>query len=196
MLETIREYAVERLDESAEVNELRRLHAEFFLTLAERAALELEEPDQAAWFARLSAEQDNLRAALGWSSETGDGQTTLKLAASLWRYWWMRGAVTEGRHWYELALAAASDAPASVRAKAHYGWGNLAMAAGAPEEARDSFEQALGLFRTADDHDGVVRTLYDLGSALGSGPSRRGGRPLRRGARSRPGHRQCPGRSD
>jgi predicted ATPase/Tfp pilus assembly protein PilF len=165
MLETIGEYAVERLEKSGEADELRRRLAEFFLGSAERAAAELEGPDQAAWFARLSAEQDNLRAALAWSSETGDGQTTLRLAASLWRYWWMRGAVAEGRHWYELALAAASDAPANVRAKAHYGWGNLAMAAGAPEEARQQYEQALGLFRIDDDHDGVVRTLYDLGSA-------------------------------
>jgi predicted ATPase/class 3 adenylate cyclase/Tfp pilus assembly protein PilF len=165
MLETIREYAAERFEDSAEADALRRQHAEFFLSFAEQAATELEGPHQAVWFTRLAAEQDNLRAALVWSSEAGDGQTTLQVAAALWRFWWMRGALAEGRRWYELAFASAPDAPASLRAKALYGSGNLALTAGAVVEGQQRYEQALELYRLAGDDDGVVRTLYDLGSA-------------------------------
>jgi predicted ATPase len=165
MLETIREYASERLEASSEANELRRRHTEFFLTLVERATSELEGPDQAYWFARLRAEEDNLRAALLWSSEAGMAETTLRSAAALWRFWWMRGALAEGGRWYAHALTLAPEGPANVRAKALYGWGNLAASGGAAEEAQKHFEEAIGLYRLAGDDDGVVRTLYDLGSA-------------------------------
>jgi tetratricopeptide (TPR) repeat protein len=165
MLETIRQYASERLEDSGESNELRRRQAEFFLAFVERAAVELEGPDQGYWFTRLAAEQDNVRAALVFLSEAGMAESTLRSTAALWRFWWMRGAVAEGRRWYELALALAPGAPASMRAKALYGWGNLADAGGAVEEAQKHYEQALDLYRLAGDDDGVVRTLYDLGSA-------------------------------
>jgi predicted ATPase/class 3 adenylate cyclase len=165
MLETIRAYASERLGDSGEANELRHRHTEFFLTLVERAAPELEGPDQAYWFARLTAEQDNLRAALAWSSETGRAETMLRSAAALWRFWSTRAAVAEGRRWYAHALALAPGGSANLRARALYGWGTLAQAAGAAEEAQQRYEQALELYRLAGDDDGVVRTLYDLGSA-------------------------------
>jgi len=167
MLETIRAYASERLEGSGEATELRRRHVEYFLTLVERAGRELEGPDQGAWFARLAAEQDNLRAALVRSSEAGMAETALRLAAALWRFWWMGGALAEGRRWYDHLLTLAPAAAASVRARALYGWGNLAHSAGALEEAQHRWEHALELYRLAGDDDGIVRALYDLGSAHG-----------------------------
>jgi predicted ATPase len=73
MLETVHEYARERLEESGEAQEIKRLHAEFFLALAEEAESELKGTDQLEWLERLEAEHDNLRAALAWALEGAEG---------------------------------------------------------------------------------------------------------------------------
>jgi len=101
MLETIREYATERLAESGEVEAVARSHAEFFLALAGEAAPQLYRPQQLEWLDRLEIEHDNLRAALGWSLQQEEMQTTLRFAVSLWNFWWVRGYLTEGRKWLE-----------------------------------------------------------------------------------------------
>ena len=110
MLETVREYAAERLEASGEADACRRRHAHHLLELAERAAPELRGPSQAAWLDRLEAEHDNLRAALAWGEDTarqgdrgagrgdgGDGaRLALRLGVALWRFWWARGHLSEG----------------------------------------------------------------------------------------------------
>ena len=116
MLETIHEFALEQLDEHAEIATLRHRHAAFFLSLAERAEPHLTGRDQRAWFAQLALEQGNLRATLDWlldgkhsarpteqvvAAQVEDG---LRLAGSLWRFWWMRGQLREGRTWLERAI--------------------------------------------------------------------------------------------
>jgi len=117
MLETIHEYARERLEVGGNAKEIRRLHAEYFLALAEEGESRLREPGEARWLERLDLEHDNMRAALSWTLESGEAELGLRLAGALWRFWWMRGHYGEGRRWLEEALA--KDGPASaVRAKA------------------------------------------------------------------------------
>jgi hypothetical protein len=97
MLETIREYAQERLLAGGEWTAIRRKHAETFLALAEATAVALEGGEQAVWLRRLQQEHDNLRAALDWAVETQEAAIGLRLAIALRLFWFMRGYLTEGR---------------------------------------------------------------------------------------------------
>ena len=107
MLETVREYAHERLVAGGELGVARRAHAHYFLGLAERAASELQGSGQRVWFLRLEREQDNLRAALGWLLDQGgaEREAGLRLAEALHDFWWRRGYHAEGERWLEGALA-------------------------------------------------------------------------------------------
>src|SRR5439155_3988380 len=88
MLETIREYGRELLDQAGELRSAGERHLSFFLDLAERAELELTGPDQRLWYDLLTVEQDNVREALAYACESGDGERALMLAGSIWRFWW------------------------------------------------------------------------------------------------------------
>ncbi len=96
MLETIREYGLEQLKALADADAARRMHFEYFLTLAETAEPELSGPDQGVWLDRLEIEHDNVRAALDWGVERNEAEVALRLAAGLWRFWLVRGHFTEG----------------------------------------------------------------------------------------------------
>ena len=117
MLETIREYALERLAASGEAAEMRQRHADNYVALAERTAPELYGHGLVAWFVRLEAEHDNMRAALAWSQaeERGAG-IRLRLPLALWRFWLVRGYPAEGRQWLRRAFSAGDGASASTRA--------------------------------------------------------------------------------
>ncbi len=104
MLETIREYGLERLTAAGEAEVLRRRHAAHFLALAEAAASALGGPEQMAWEARLEREHDNLRGALGWAVGHGEVATGQRLAGALWRFWAARGYLSEGRRWLREVL--------------------------------------------------------------------------------------------
>jgi predicted ATPase len=105
MLETIREYARERLTEHGELEARRREHAAYYLMLAEHAQPEVEGPEQVVWLQRLEAEHDNLRAALGWALERSEAETAVRLSGALFEFWMMHGHWSEGRRWLEAALA-------------------------------------------------------------------------------------------
>lgn len=98
MLETLRAYGLERLEERGESAEAHHRHAVYYLALAEEAEEGLKGPRQADWLARLNEEHDNLRAALRWSLDTGDRTIGLSLGGALWRFWYVRGYLSEGRH--------------------------------------------------------------------------------------------------
>jgi tetratricopeptide (TPR) repeat protein len=118
MLETMREYAGDRLREAGEENATRDRLAAWCLGLAERAELELVGPEQERWFRRLAAEHDNLRSALAWAIGRGDAETALRLASALERFWTAQGLLGEGRRWLEQALRIDRRVPPAVRVKA------------------------------------------------------------------------------
>jgi predicted ATPase/class 3 adenylate cyclase len=163
MLETIREYGLERLDATGDADTVHRAHAEYFLTLAETAEPQLTSSDQVAWLNRLGAEHDNFRSALGWLEQGGGAETRLRIAAALWRFWWMRGHLSEGRGWLERALAEAGDLPPALLANALSGTGILAESQGDYEQATHLHEKALGLLRLIGDQVGIAFSLTNLG---------------------------------
>jgi predicted ATPase/DNA-binding SARP family transcriptional activator len=117
MLETIREYAAERLRECDDHDELRERHARYYVELTARARLQLDGPEQALWLRLLDLESANIRLALTWALERGDGETALRLAVGTARVWRVHGQYAEGRHWLESALA--HPAPPEERAKGY-----------------------------------------------------------------------------
>jgi predicted ATPase len=163
MLETIHEYARERLEASGEAEEVRRRHAEYFVALAEAAAPELTGPQQGAWLQRLEAEHDNLRAALAWSRQQAAWEVGLRLGGALWRFWFMHGHLSEGRRWLEAVLGGRGAAPAPARATALNGAGMLAYHQGDYGRATALYEEALALKRELGDKGGIAVLLNNLG---------------------------------
>jgi predicted ATPase/DNA-binding CsgD family transcriptional regulator len=162
MLETIREFGLERLAASGEEADVRAAHAGHFLALAEEAEPGLEGPAQARWLARLEREHDNLRAALAWGTAAAPA-AALRLAGALWLFWYVRGHLAEGRGWLERTLGAAAAAPAEHRAKALHHLGNLLYEQGDFAHARALYAQRLALARELDDREGVANALNNLG---------------------------------
>ncbi|MCF3124371.1 LuxR family transcriptional regulator [Streptomyces arenae] len=122
MLDTIREYGAHWLHRIGEDDTLRRRHRDHYLALARRGDAEWIGPDQFAWYDRMTAEHDNLRAALDYSLTDPEGHTALEMAAALWFFWYGCGFVKEGRHYLDRALAA-DTAPTPARVKALYASG-------------------------------------------------------------------------
>jgi predicted ATPase/transcriptional regulator with XRE-family HTH domain len=150
MLETIREFGGEQLEDRGEAGPARRRHAGWYLALAEEAAPALAGPDAAAWLARLDEEHDNLRSALGWACGQGDGEIALRLAGALGRFWAQRGHLSEGRRWCAAALAlpvgARADTP-RVRINCLAAAGRLAIGQAAYGEADGFLGEAEALAR-------------------------------------------------
>ncbi|MET7671351.1 BTAD domain-containing putative transcriptional regulator [Micromonospora luteifusca] len=118
MLETIREYGLERLAETGDVAKVRGEHAAYFLRLAEMAEPELRGPDQVSWLVRLAAEHENLLAALHFAVDAADADTAVRLAASLGLFWTIRGDHAEATEWLRLAVELTGDAPSGIRTRA------------------------------------------------------------------------------
>lgn len=147
MLETIREFGLERLAAEKEDVAVREAHAAWALALAEDAGPHAKQPDAAAWLPRLEAEHPNLRAALGWFLSQNDGPCLVRMAAALWPFWQERGYAGEGLRWLELALDFGREAPAADRLRALAGAGTLAWYLTRVDEALAWHEQALALAR-------------------------------------------------
>jgi predicted ATPase len=163
LLETIREYALGRLEERGELEALRRLHAERYLALAETAEPELVRAGQRVWLDRLDEENGNLRAALAWSMETGEIEIGLRIAGALVRFWSTRGLMREGRAWLGDALARAESVPEGVRAKAEFAAGYAALGVGDFGAAKDHFEESLRLAREIGDAQADAAALAQIG---------------------------------
>lgn len=166
MLETIREFATERLEQnSAEDFATRLVHAEYFLALAEKAQSGLVGTEQERWLSSLDAEDGNLRAALNWTLQNAAPAAGLRFSRALWRYWSPRGRLSDGRYWLEQALARAGEdgSPADVRADAHNALGNILGDLSEFAEARRHYEAALDLRREIADAAGIAGALNNLG---------------------------------
>ena len=166
MLETVRQYAHEKLVASAEAERVQKRHLKFFLGLAEQSEPELRGYKQIEWLNRLGSEHDNLRAALAWSHEQKDAQTVLCLAGALFPFWHIRGYTSEGRHWLELALVAGGEVETlkrnAGRARALLGNGVLAYLQGDRPTAQASLEESLSIYRELDDKFGIGHALHRL----------------------------------
>jgi tetratricopeptide (TPR) repeat protein len=145
MLETVHEYARERLEESGEADEVKRRHAEYFLVLAEEANAKLRGPDQLKWLRRLEAEHDNMRTALSWALRSEEAELALGLGGALWWFWFVRGHYSEGRRWLEGALAMDRRGSRESRAMVLAGAGALALEQDDLDHAEEACKEGLEL---------------------------------------------------
>ena len=175
MLEPVRQYARERLEERGETEAVRRRHAALFLALAEEAEPGLRGPWQASWVKRLERERDNLRAAMAWLLGRGELEEAARLGWALWLFWWVRGRFTEGRSWMEEALAKRSAMPATARARALFVAGMMADGQADRRSAEPLIEESLRLFRDLGDKLGHGCALGSAGLVeVGRGQNERG----------------------
>jgi predicted ATPase/DNA-binding NarL/FixJ family response regulator len=164
MLETIREYGLEQLAVSGELEALRRYHADYYLTLAEEGNRKLQGGEQGVWMPRMAREQSNWRTALAWSQSAGDIEQALRLTGALWYFWLHYGCLNEGRHYLEDVLAQ-SGGLGSQPARAHVleGAGALAWLQGDIQVAYLRLEESLALARSLDDKRLIANVLKHLG---------------------------------
>ncbi len=166
MLETLRQYARDRLEESEEAPDVRTRHLNWVQALVERAHPELEGPDQGAWLQRLDTELDNLRAALEWSRTGHDLiERGLWLAGALWMLWFVRNHWGEGRAWLEDLVRRSPGVATSARARALYVAANLACFLGDYGASTRHGEEALTQARALGDSESQGWALYNLGLA-------------------------------
>ncbi len=171
MLETIRDYALERLAQEDDPDAARRRHAEYYRAFAERAQEQLDGPTQLTVMDRLEAEHDNLRAALAWSLESTASAAAdperlvigLRLVQALTGFWYQHGHATEGRQWLQRAMDLASADGGAPLATVAHGLGILMDQQGEPETARRLFERSLAIWRELGDREQQARELNSLG---------------------------------
>ncbi|MCP4625529.1 MAG: adenylate/guanylate cyclase domain-containing protein [bacterium] len=153
MLETIREYATEKLVEKGEIDAISHQHADFFLVLAEQAEPKLTTADRVLWLNRLEVEYDNIREALQWFIRHEKAEEGARLGGALWRFWEVRGHWTEGRNLLAAVFEIAEKSGSSpAQAKVLQGTGVLAFYQRDYAEAKNSFEQSLSLYREFEDY--------------------------------------------
>jgi predicted ATPase/class 3 adenylate cyclase len=164
LLETVRQYARERLVESEDAEAIRQRHRDYFLCLVEAADEKLLGAEQAGWLQRLEEEHDNLRSALEWSHGESRSQEGLRLCRAMHRFWFTRGYVAEGRQWCARILAKDAPVPPTLAyAKALNAAGSLAFHETDYPGARILLEQSLVISRSLNDRRGVALVLNNLG---------------------------------
>ncbi|MGH2406477.1 MAG: adenylate/guanylate cyclase domain-containing protein [Candidatus Limnocylindrales bacterium] len=163
MLETIREFAMEALEECGERPEIRRRHATYFMDFAERAAPLLTAEDRATWLDWLEHEHDNLRAAIAWAIEVADPVVGSRLGAALWRFWQTRGHLREGQRRLAaiLAIAGCTDHPVE-RMHALEAAGGVAYWLGEMDSGAGYYEEALAIARERGVPAEIAQALFNL----------------------------------
>jgi predicted ATPase/DNA-binding CsgD family transcriptional regulator len=145
MLEPVRQYALQKLEERGEVEDAKHEYAQYFLALAEEAEPELLGPRETQWYDRLEEEHDNIRAALSWSLEGADPELGLRLAGAIWWFWQRHGHLSEGLRWLDEGLAKGDGTSAVARAKALGGIGWLAYGQADLDRMKESATEGLRL---------------------------------------------------
>jgi non-specific serine/threonine protein kinase len=164
MLETIHEYARQKLIESGQIEQIRGRHAEYYLALVERSEPEMRGIKQAYWSAKLRSEHDNLRTALSWSFSDGDFVVGIRLAGALRDYWYYQGLFGEGWKWTETALERVDQAPVVVQAKLYNTASHLAyFYLGYHQRGREWASKALDLYRDLGDERHMAWAYVFLG---------------------------------
>jgi predicted ATPase/DNA-binding CsgD family transcriptional regulator/DNA-binding XRE family transcriptional regulator len=184
MLETVREYALERARAAAELAEFRRRHAAYFLSLAELAERKFASVNAHEWLQRLEEDHNNLRASLNWALEEHNADTALRLSSAVWHFWYARGYLTEGSRWLDEALRMAArvstgppDAPGAAgvplsgtaHARALAGAGILAHYQGHYAQAATLCGRSLALSRQRGDQLGTATAVHGMALVARSG---------------------------
>jgi non-specific serine/threonine protein kinase len=172
MLETIRQYGRERLEEAGEAAQVREQHAGYYLAVAEEAEPELKGDRQVTWLERLETEHGDLRVAMAWLLERGEPEEAARLGWALWLFWGIRTHLAEGRRSMERALSARGSVgmTASARARALFVAGMMANYQGDHLSAEPLVQESLGLFKELGDKVGTAYALSNAGYvALGQG---------------------------
>jgi predicted ATPase/DNA-binding CsgD family transcriptional regulator/tRNA A-37 threonylcarbamoyl transferase component Bud32 len=162
MLMTVREYALECLQESGETEQTAQAHARYFLALAEEAEHRQYGGEQAYWLERLERDYENLRAALSWLSMRQEAELSLRLSGALYWFWTVRAFYKEGYSWAEKALANREGVAANVQAKALRNAGGLAYNLSKNDLAEQYCQESLEIYRRHNDAQGTAMTLYWL----------------------------------
>ena len=165
MLETVREFGVERLEASDEADAIRRRHSWFVVAMVEEAEPKLLAHDRTL-LDLLEVEHENVRAALRWSIETGEAEPGLRIVGAIWRFWQVRNHLAEGRRWAErvLSLPAAAERT-SARAKGVLALGSLAYYLQDVDTVRVSYREGLDIAREIGDERAEAEAAYSLAFA-------------------------------
>lgn len=173
LLETVRQYCRERLAEAGETEALSERHAAWCLELVQQADGELQRADQQDWLNRLDTEHDNLRAALDWTVQAASAGTSpnaaeqaFRMAVGLWRFWWMRGHLGQGRTWLERVLALPDEVFPRLRPRARTGAGSMAWFQGDYEAALRHHTASLEGWAQLGDAPGVASATNNLATVF------------------------------
>lgn len=166
MLEMLHAYALERLNADERRNDYFRRHAEYYCALAREADRHYQTADETAWFDRLQAEQDNLRAALAWAIDS-DERLSRQLIQALWRFWDARFLWTEARKWTERVLTLPSDAPAELTADVLLAGGYFALRQGEYELAIERLQKSIEIAASLGEKRKTAFALSYLGHTYG-----------------------------
>ena len=179
MLQTVREFGLERLDAEDDRTAIERRHACWFLELAEEAERHFRGPGLERWLRSLEVEHDNLRTALRWTLEGDEAEIGLCLAASLWRLWHLGGYLSEGRHWTSAVLALPSAHERTLaRARALTALGGLAYWQNDVTAVRSAYEEALSIARELSDRPMIADATYNFAFSPGLEGDRESARTL------------------
>ncbi|HJT58697.1 MAG TPA: protein kinase [Ktedonobacteraceae bacterium] len=164
MLLTVREYALELLRASGEIEQTQQAHALYFLSFVEQAESHLKGPQQSTWILKLEREQENMRTALAWLLKQGDAELALRFCGALSWFWYLRGYWSEGRRWLDAALGLTqANHQTAERAKALYGAGNLAYYQDDYAIAHALWEESVQVYRALGMREAYANVLGDLG---------------------------------
>jgi predicted ATPase/transcriptional regulator with XRE-family HTH domain len=163
LLETVREFGLERLSASGDLQEIQERHAAYYLELAIQAERAANGPEQVRWLDLLEQEHDNLRVALHWTSVTpGNEHRLIRLATALAWFWELRAHLSEGGRWLEAALAGTGACHGDERARTLNKAGRLAQCRGEYERAAALYQEGLTLWRALGDKQGIGGALDNL----------------------------------
>jgi predicted ATPase/class 3 adenylate cyclase len=160
MLETVREFAAERMEDSGDAETVRRLHAELFVEFADSRYADLRGREAALWLQRFEDEHDNLRTVLAYLLDRDESENALRLAGAVSRFWMIRGHLGEGRSWLERTLQ--GSAVTAARPRALRGLALIAMEQGDTDAAAEAAEDALTLDLKGGDEEGVAQSMLLL----------------------------------
>jgi predicted ATPase/DNA-binding SARP family transcriptional activator len=165
ILDTIREYAYQKLSETDHLGTARHRHAGFYLDLAERAAPHLRGPSATVWMARLARDHNNIRAAVRWWLEVRESDRFARLLVAMWWFWYVRCLFDEGRRWLEIAITDLKPSSLPTQVALLLGAGQLAWAQGDHETDRTMFEKALSTAKDGGDESLVGHALLRMSLA-------------------------------